>query len=398
MKTANQEFFDAVVRHQIYLMRYSETVRKDIEKILNATEQDIADKIRSRLLKHQGMNTAGVRKLQSLQAYIKTVRYKAWDEIDEVWLREIKALAKAEAKITAASLRTSVPVLLDLTLPPPGLLSALTNTAPFEGRTLKQWASNIRKTDLDKILQQIKIGMVQGEGSDAIARRIVGTARLKGQDGVTEITRRNAAAITRTAVNHISNAARQEFYRQNSDIMEGELYVSTLDSRTTPVCRANDGKVFELDKGPMPPLHFNCRSLRVAIIGGEAIGNRPAKPTTEKMMLREYAEENNLGNITSRDSLPHGHKGSFDEFSRQRVRQLTGTVPAKTSYQEWLKGQSTEFQDDVLGKTKAKLFRNGGLTLDKFVNRDGVELNLRDLAQKHADAFRAAGLNPESFL
>jgi hypothetical protein len=91
-------------------------------------------------------------------------------------------------------------------------------------------------------------------------------------------------------------------------------------------------------------------------------------------------------------------KGEFDKFSRKRIRELTGQVPATTSYQTWLKSQSKEFQEDVLGKTKAKLFRDGKLQLDKFVTRNGTELTLSQLAKKHADAFRAAGLNPEDFI
>jgi hypothetical protein len=50
-----------------------------------------------------------------------------------------------------------------------------------------------------------------------------------------------------------------------------------------------------------------------------------------------------------------------------------------------------------MGVTKAKLFRDGGLELDKFVHRNGDELTLRELAQKHADAFRAAGLDPSKY-
>lgn len=90
-------------------------------------------------------------------------------------------------------------------------------------------------------------------------------------------------------------------------------------------------------------------------------------------------------------------KGSFDEFSRRRIRELTGRVPAKMTYQEWLTTQPATFQDDVLGKTRGKLFRKGGLTLDKFVNQAGDEIPLSDLARLHAEAFRAAGLDPVGF-
>jgi len=68
-----------------------------------------------------------------------------------------------------------------------------------------------------------------------------------------------------------------------------------------------------------------------------------------------------------------------------------------TKYQEWLKSQSKEFQEDILGKTKATLFRNGNLKLNKFVSNNGTELTLKQLAKKYANVFRAAGLNPDEF-
>lgn len=375
-------------------MRYAQDIRKKIRKLLNATEEDIAAKILYKLHNNKGFNTT---KLESLQKYITSVRTKAWDEIDELWLSEMIDLATEEAKISAVTVSTTVPVLLDLKAPPPALLRAIATSRPFEGRTLKQWATSLRKKDINRILDQIKIGMVQGETSAVIARRVVGTKNLKGRNGVTALTRRGADAITRTAVNHIANAARREFYKDNKEYFKEEQYVATLDSRTTPVCRAHDGKRFPVGEGPLPPLHWACRSLRVAVINGEVIGRRPAKPVTEQQLLREYSKKNGWDKVRNRNALPFGHKGTYDSFKAQRVRELTGTVPAKTTYQNWLTTQSTDFQDDVLGVTKGRLFRKGGLKLDKFVNRTGDELTLSQLADKHAAAFRSAGLDPADF-
>jgi hypothetical protein len=160
----------------------------------------------------------------------------------------------------------------------------------------------------------------------------------------------------------------------------------------TPICRAQDGKQYPVGKGPMPPLHVACRSIRVAVLNGEVIGERPFKAGTEQQMLREYAAANGLGNLSSRDDLPRGHKRAFDEFSRRRMRELTGQVPAKTTYQQWLAKQHAEIQDDILGPTRAKLFREGGLTLDRFVGREGDELTLEELRRRNREAWERAGL------
>ena len=263
---------------------------------------------------------------------------------------------------------------------------------------MQEWAAKIRSDDLRRIDSSIRVGYLQGETPTQIAGRVVGTARLRGVDGITEITRRQATAITRTAVNFVASEARAEWIAENEDLVQEEQFVATLDSRTTPVCRANDGHRYPLGKGPRPPLHYQCRSLRVPVLDGDAMGDRPAKPSTERMLLREFAERNKLDKVPGeRSALPRGTKGAFDDFSRRRVRELTGQVPAKTTYQEWLTAQSAEFQNDVLGPTRAKLFRDGGLPLEKFVDHSGEQLNLSLLASKEAAAFRAAGLDPHDF-
>jgi len=399
MATVNEELFDALVRHQIYLLRMSGSIRNRIYRLLDATEQDIKDKIIARLAGTNGLDTpASVRRMEATLAAIRKTRLTAWSQVTEAWLEELQDLATNEPVLMAAVTKTVAPVVLDLALPSANLLKSIVKTNPFEGRTLREWASSIASEDLRRIENAVRVGMVQGESSQQIARRVVGSAALRGVDGVTQITRRNAEAITRTAVNHISNQARREFLNANADLFDEEQYVATLDARTTPVCRSNDGKRFPVGKGPLPPLHFNCRSLRVPVIDGDALGSRPAKPVTERQLLREFSAKNGFPAPTKRANLPHGTKTAYDQFARTRIRDLTGRVPGKTTYQQWLTRQSASFQDDVLGTTRAKLFRKGGLTLDRFVNRAGDEIPLGQLAKQHADAFRAAGLDPEDFL
>lgn len=396
MATVNEEFLDAAIRHQIGLLRLSGSIRKKILSLLDATEDEIATRIRAAKL--DGTESpAQVLRIQRLLERLRNTRLSAWKEITAVWVQEMTDLALEEPKLTAGSVKTVSPVVIDTALPDPKKLRAIVSSQPFNGKTLRQWASSQARADIERIEAAVRFGLVQGEDSAAIARRVVGTKATNGRNGVTQITRNQAAAITRTAVNHVSNQARREFLKSNKAIFEQELYVATLDSRTTPICRSLDGKKFPVGRGPIPPIHFNCRSLRVGVINGKVIGSRPQRPFTEKQLVKEYADKNGI-TATTRDGLPRGHKGAYDDFAAKRIRELTGQVPAKVNYQTWLTRQSAAFQDDVLGETKGRLFRRGGLTLDKFVNRAGDELTLAELARKEAAAFRSAGLDPEDFL
>lgn len=380
--TFNEQFFDAMVRHQIGLMRLSGSLRNDVLKILDATEQDLSDKIRSRLRSHRGLDTPrSVTRLQSLLKAIRVTRLKAWSDVNKVWVRELIELSKAEPAFTSAALETVVPTVLNTVLPAPEFLARIAVTRPFQGKILRGWASEIARADIARIETQIRIGMVQGESSAQIARRVVGTAKLRGRDGVTEISRRQAAGITRTAVNAISNQARREFNKANQALFARELYVATLDSRTTPICQSLDGERFPVGEGPYPPVHFNCRSLRIAILDGRVLGTRPMREFTEPQMVREFSKNAGLPRTFNRRAdLPRGTKGSFDKFKAKRIRELTGRVPAKVNYEQWLRRQSVQFQDDILGPARGKLFRKGGLTLDKFVDRNtGRRFTLEEL-------------------
>lgn len=69
---------------------------------------------------------------------------------------------------------------------------------------------------------------------------------------------------------------------------------------------------------------------------------------------------------------------------------MDGGAPANESYQVWLRRQSVEVQEEALGKTKAKLFREGNLSVDRFIDAKGNELTIDELRKKEMAAFRKA--------
>ena len=140
-------------------------------------------------------------------------------------------------------------------------------------------------------------------------------------------------------------------------MIKGLRWTSTLDTRTSSICQERDGKIYPLNSGARPPAHMNCRSIMVAV-------------TKSWKELGIDAEE-----------LPASTRASMD-----------GQVPDKLTYQTWLQKQSFERQKEVLGVTKAKLFRDGGLTVDRFVNNAGHTYTLDELRIRDAIAFKRAGI------
>lgn len=397
--TANEQLLDALVRHQVYLQRYSGAVRNRILRLLDQSEEEIAARIHRRLENAQGglRSPAELRRLETLLAGIRRIRFESWEKARLEWIEQGSALALAEPRMVAGIVATVAPVELELALPPARTLRAIATARPFQGRVLGEWAKHAAAEDVRRISDAVRVGMVTGDSTQAIVRKVIGTSALKGRDGVTQIARNQAEAITRTAINHIANSARAEFLIENRDVFDEEIYVATLDARTTPICRSLDGKRFEVGTGPQPPVHFSCRSTRVAAIAEDIVTERPARNFTQRQLLEEFAQREGIEIPKTRYALGRGLKGKFDTFARRRMRELTGTVPSKTTYAEWLSRQAASVQDDILGKTRGKLFRRGGLTLDRFVSRAGDEIPLRDLAKRHEEAFRAAGLEPARF-
>lgn len=396
-ETFNQELFDAMLRHQIGLLRFGGSVRNKVWKLLDASETDLKRQIRR--AKRAGFDTpARIVGLEKLLKGVRGTRVTAWKQVRKEWLEEMRSFAVAEPGFYDRAIAAAVPVEIGSVMPAPEVLRNIVSSRPFLGKTLGQHISNIQRADIGRIEDQIKIGLAQQETLPQISRRIVGTAKLKGRDGVTQITRRHAATIARTTTNGIGAEARRAYAELNKDIAPEELFVATLDSSTTPICRRFDGQRFKVGEPPFLPLHMGERSLRVPSLDGEVVGDRPRRDFTEKQLLREFSRKQGLEKVPrKRADLPRGTKGAFDSFARKRMRELTGRTPAKTTYQKWLGRQSAANQDDILGPTRGALFRRGDLTLDKFVEFDGTELTLSQLADRHTDAFLRAGLDPDAF-
>jgi len=386
MPTANEKILDSYIRHQTYLIRYAGGLRNEVLPKLAATEKTLYDAIVEWTAKADGDRSlagASGRKWQrEFEAVINGIRKPAWASITTEVTEQFKELAVAEAATAVATIEGSVPVVLGLNVPPAAQLVAVVNSQPFRGRTLKGWLQRTEQADVDRILMYAKTGITQGRTPTEIARGAIGTKRSSYTDGVARKSFRDLESTILTVTNGVQQEAKQALYQANKDIIKEEQYVATLDRRTTLVCASNDGKIFKRGTGPIPPLHFRCRSLRVPALNADNLRNRGFDSSTEKELLQEYSQKANIAKVNQRASLPRGQKSKFDAFARERRRELIGQVPASTTYNGWLKNQTKGFQDGVLGPTRAGMFRRNEITLDKFVARDGDVLTLDQLRRK----------------
>lgn len=79
-------------------------------------------------------------------------------------------------------------------------------------------------------------------------------------------------------------------------------------------------------------------------------------------------------------------------FSQEQRASMDGAVAGDMDYATWIKAQSATRQDDILGKSRGDLLRQGGLSLPDLYSAKGVPLDLTQLRERHAAAFAKAGL------
>ena len=244
-------------------------------------------------------------------------------------------------------------------LPSETQLVAAVNARPFNTRLLKDYLSSFSKTQAKAVRNAVSMGFYEGQTTQEIVRGIIGTRSQNFKNGTLNVSRTSAETMVRTALSHTSAVARNKSYEDNADLIPYYEWVSTLDGKTSSICRSRDGMVWRVDKGPLPPAHHNCRSTTAPLFKEDV--------NSAKGKLTKKPED--------------GTRASID-----------GQVSADLNYNDWLKRQSKAFQVDVLGVQKAELFRKGGLTMTQFVNDKGMELTLPQLASKYPTAYGKAEL------
>jgi hypothetical protein len=380
--TYNEQILDNMVRHQTYLLRYGANVTNESVALLKATEASV----RALVLKYaddyidlDGDKAASVKLFKTFESDVSAARSKAWDAIGANAYEEFQRLTVIEGAAVLGAIQSPFPITLGLQALSTRQMKAILDTTPFEGRTLKEWLARSQITDADRISATARAAVIAGQTPSEVARSAMGTSSLNFKDSHARRSFKDLESIYLTVTNGISNQVKQEFYEANSDIVKNELYVATLDIGTTVMCAGNDGKIFARGTGPIPPLHFRCRSLRVAYIDGEVLLRRGYDASSSREFLDEFAKENNLGKVSSYKDLPRGYKGAYNAWARIETRKRVGQVPALQNFNEFLNNQSETFQNEYLGKSRADIFRQGKLSLDKFTTANGYELTIAEL-------------------
>lgn len=355
---ASAYLFDVLVRQQTQLEGLKAQIIEDFDEVLRDIDTEVSAALAS----------AGVHSLDELRydafevllTRVETIVQNALEVFADSLKETLEETANHEAEFLFAAL---VAAIVDK-----GLVRGVEDGVPWRGATtrpiqatgqlldpyLDAWVANA----VEGVEGLLRTAAAQGWTVQQAITRIRGTQAQNYKDGLLGKVYRNAATVVRTTVQHTSNAARYEIYTVNSDkrgIVLGYRWVSVLDNRTTVICRSLDGQVFEIGAGPLPPIHENCRS------------------TTMPELF---------------DSV------KLEESTRPS---MFGPVRADLTYYDWLKLQPARFQDSVLGPTRGKLLRDGGLSAEEFarlnLGRTFKPLTLEEMRRRWPEIFERAGID-----
>lgn len=421
----NEQYFDAALRHQVGVRRMTST---EVSTILAAVA--LADRVFSRTLRQEiGDHRSvplGSRESKAMLSRIERARFKDLRKVTRSIESILTSAIPIEVDFETRLIQNAVPVDINLKKPPLERLKAAILSRPFSSgagtaRTLEQWFEGLMNGDRIGVLSAIQRGVAEQSSLNDMMRTIAGSRDRQFTNGVLATTRRSAETIIRTGMNHIANSARESVWEANSDIIAALMWVSVLDGRTSDICMSRDGKIAPIGSRPIPedipvarylsppgarpPAHPRCRSILSAVLDGEglatAIGTRPfirstADPRARAKSFRQQARAN-AGEAQWRSMSVAQRNAATAQLRTSWADRNVGRVPGQVIYPQWLTRQPAEFVEDVLGRTRSRLFLKGGLKVDEFVDRRGATLTLKQLAIQKPDAFRQIGLDPDTF-
>lgn len=336
---APNEIFDSFVSRELNLNRFDADLRKRIVEVLVELEKDIVGQL-------GGKDISNFRR-DRLNRQLKTIKETVneyYKRIAEITGQDYKDLAVSETNYVKDQVLRITTVDLFSSMPSANQLAKLADETMFQGAPNKDWWARQSADMYFRFSSAIRMGYGQGEPIGTIVERV------RSQMA---IGKRNAEALVRTAVHTVSSGARELMYEENKSVIKGKLYVSVLDNRTSISCIAYDGSFYDMDNRPLGkttlpyrdlPAHWNCRSMYI-----------PVLKTAKELGLK-------IGD------MPKSTRSSMD-----------GQVPEDTTFKTFLEGKSVEFQNEVLGKGKAELWRQGKINLVQLVDQTGNAIPLRDL-------------------
>lgn len=333
MANPNDVLTDEIIRHAVYLGRYTRQEIVEMMRIIEGANEGLILEVM------RGTDRADQARIL---AKIESLYGPAMAAVAAKLTADMRELATYELE-RATALADRIGISFQMPAPTK-VFDTIMATPADAGTPMEVMFRKFSQNTRDRIAAVVRQGITEGQGPAAMVKalrgEVVRPARWIMQDGkrvlrpgvykggVYETTTRGAETLARTTVMHTYNTANAETYRENEDLLSGVKWCATLDMDTCVDCAELDGQEWTLDEGhPEPPYHPNCRCVLTPQVKG------------------------------------------YENASSPR-------------YEDWLSRQSEERQNDILGIGRAEIFRSGEKLSD--MSDGGRMLTLSELKAKDA--------------
>lgn len=320
---------DASMRVSLDILRHSAAVEQDVLRLLEAMKKDLIAKLAQSDLTSWG------------KARLNQMLREAEATISDYYAKAQTVLAPTYETVAAVSAsQAAISIAETAAVPSKAVLESLVSGMLVEGAPMKAWWAKQSTDTTFKFASAVRQGIAQSETLNQIFKRV---------SDATDLANRNSLALVHTSVTQVFNDANIATIEKNADVVPSVRHLATLDTATCLVCAPRDGLRWEtLTHKPIghdlpyrvPPLHVSCRCR--------------------------------LSPVTTIDKYVEGQRAS-----------MFGPVDRKVTFTDFLKRQTPEWQDQVLGKGRAELYRQGKITLRDVVNGKGSPLALKQLERKY---------------
>ncbi len=378
--SASERLLDGLTQHAVDLERVKGGTRRKIRRILAKLENRLRIETLTADLPGVTRTAFQRKRLDKLLEEVGRVISEHYGEARRAVRGDLRDLAVAEQAAILGDINAAVGVQLAQPLIDDATLIGLADDNLILGTPAGEYWSRQRIHLKRRFADEMHLGLLRGDTNDTLARRVRNMMR---------VPRHAAEALTRTSVQSVAQAARVATLASHTDVVKGYVHISTLDGRTSEICMVRSQLAWDMDRKPIghdrpfqpPPLHWNCRSQISPLlkgwdeITGISTGGRPA--SRDEFIARKLRER----------GFPQDRVAATQ---RSIAARLDGKPPPEIGYEAWLRSKPTDFQNRVLGTTKAKLWREDRITFADLVDETGRPLSVADLQARAARRFENA--------
>ena len=391
--------------HSLNLLRFSSGAQEKILLLMAAMSKELTAK-----LNEGEISTYGKQRLGALLRESNAVISSHYTGMQAEMSRNLTGMVRIEADYTAKVLTQALKIELGAKLPPATYLEKLVGDTLIKGASSADWWKRQALDTQFRFASQVRLGAAQGETTSQIVSRVLGKSAkaadspankpalpatppmpdskappagpatkpgappadpaakppgaapdpvAPGEQGILKTSAANARALVHSSVQAVANAARLASFKQNADLIECLVWLSTLDSHTCLLCAMRDLHEYSLDDqepinhthewaGGPGAIHFSCRCVL----------------STRTKSFKDLGIE-------------------LDEPGDSTRPSDGGAVSSKMNFASFLASKDAAWRAEYLGPGRAEMYEAGKITLNDLMNLKGRKLTLEELQAKY---------------